>query len=325
MASHRKGPIAKQVYSGSFYELCQRFVSSEIFAGYTDGTRALWSRELRFACAPNCLGNISLADIRPSLVQGYLDGWSDKPGKQQSALRAIKALEKWAVVRDLLPRAITLGVVSGRSRGGHLPWTDSQVDCAERYARCDLSRVVTLAAATGQRISDLVRMAWTDIRIIRGQAGFDVRQKKVHKRARDLTWVIIDDRLAEAMAGWERAPGPILRRLDGRPWRSDDLTDCWRREVHRNPHLAEHKKLHLVLHGLRGHCCTRLARAGASDREIAALVGMSVENVENYTKLSAQEENALAVVHRLYPHKSLKIKGGGNLGIMSRSGRNADK
>jgi hypothetical protein len=35
---------------------------------------------------------------------------------------------------------------------------------------------------------------------------------------------------------------------------------------------------------------------------------MSVENVENYTKLSAQEENALAAVIQLSQHKSLKIK-----------------
>jgi integrase len=309
MVSRGKGRSAPQVYSGSFYDLCGRFIESEVFRGYTMGTQDLWSRELRFACAPNCLGDISLTDIRPALVQGYLDGWSDKPGKQQNALRAIKALEKWAVVRDLLPRQITLGVVTGRPRGGHLPWTERQVEVGERCARSDLARVITLAAATGQRISDIVKMNWTDIRVIQGQAGIDVRQKKTHKRAREGTWVVIDDKLAAAMATWGRQPGPILRRLDGTHWRSDLLTLAWRHELNRNPDLAEHKELRLVLHGLRGHCCTRLARAGLNDRQIANLVGMSVENVENYTKLSAQEENALAAVIQLSRHKSLKIKG----------------
>lgn len=308
MVSRGKGRSAQQVYDGSFYDLCQRFIASEIFRGYTIGTQALWERELKFACAPNCLGQVSLTNIRPALVQGYLDGWSDKPGKQQNALRAIKALEKWAVVRDLIPRQITLGVVTGRPRGGHLPWTERQVEQGERYARADLARVITLGSSTGQRISDLVKIAWTDIRVIRGQAGFDVRQKKTHKRARELTWVIIDDRLAEAMATWERQPGPILRRLDGRSWESKNLTLAWRHELNRNPELAEHKELRLVLHGLRGHCCTRLSRAGLNDRQIANIVGMSVENVENYTKLSAQEENALAAIYQLYPQKPLKIK-----------------
>jgi integrase len=307
MVSRGKGRSAPQVYEGSFYDLCQRFTDSEIFLAYTEGTRALWGRELKFACAPNCLGHIGLMDIRPALVQGYLDGWSDKPGKQQNALRAIKALEKWAVVRDLLPKSITLGVKTGRPQGGHLPWTDTQVATAEKRARPDLARVVTLGAHTGQRISDLVRMSWTDIRVIRGQPGFDVRQKKTHKRAREMTWVIIDDALAQAMATWERQPAPILRRLDGGPWESRNLTLAWRHELNRNPHLAEHKELRLVLHGLRGHCCTRLSRAGLNDRQIANIVGMSVENVENYTKLSAQEENALAAVIQLSQRKSLKV------------------
>jgi integrase len=308
MVSRGKGRSAPQVYEGSFYDLCRRFVESEVFRGYTEGTQALWAREIKFACAPNCLGDVSLTDIRPALLQGYLDGWSDKPGKQQNALRAGKALEKWAVVRDLLPRSITLGVKTGRPQGGHIPWTEGQVESGERYARPDLARVITLGAATGQRISDLVKMLWTDIRVIKGQAGIDVRQKKTHKKAQERTWVIIDDKLAEAMATWERQPGPILRRLDGSPWESKNLTLAWRHELNRNPHLAEHKKLRLVLHGLRGHCCTRLARAGLNDRQIANLVGMSVENVENYTKLSAQEENALAAVIELSQRKSLKVK-----------------
>jgi integrase len=310
MVSQRRGRNAPQVYEGSFYELCQRFVTSDVFRGYAEGTQLLWARELRFACAPNCLGDISVAEVRPALVQGYLDGWVDKPGKQQNALRAIKALTVWAVVRDLLPRDITLGVRTGRPKGGHIPWSDRHVEIGETHARRDLAQVITLGATTGQRISDLVKMCWTDIRVINGQPGIDVRQKKTHKKARERTWVIIDDRLAAAMATWERQPGPILRRLDGQPWgRSSLLTLAWRHELNRNPDLAEHKELRLVLHGLRGHCCTRLARVGLNDRQIANIVGMSVENVENYTKLSAQEQNALAAITTLYPRKPLKTKG----------------
>jgi hypothetical protein len=87
MVSRGKGRSAPQVYSGSFYDLCGRFIESEVFRGYTMGTQDLWSRELRFACAPNCLGDISLTDIRPALVQGYLDGWSDKPGNHMAKRR----------------------------------------------------------------------------------------------------------------------------------------------------------------------------------------------------------------------------------------------
>jgi hypothetical protein len=118
-------PIAVRVAENSFYALCRAFKQSAKFRGYSEATQALWGRELDFACRPNCLGAVQLDVIRPSLVQGYLDAWDDKPGKQAAALAAFHALEKWAVVRDLLPKSITLGVETGKPEGGHVPWTDA--------------------------------------------------------------------------------------------------------------------------------------------------------------------------------------------------------
>jgi len=306
MASRGKGQNAQLVYEGSFYELCQQFLESEKFRSYTAGTQDLWRRELRFACAPNCLGPVTLTNIRPALVQGYLDGWSDRPGKQQNALRVLQAVEKWAIKRDLLPRQITLGVETGKPDGGHLPWTDAQVAHAERYARSDVARVITLGAATGQRISDLARMGWTDIETYRGMRGINVTQEKTGRQV----WIPILDDLAAAIATWEKQPGPFLRRLDGGTWESKNLTLAWRHEKDRNPDLAEHKSLGLVLHGLRGHCCVRLSRAGLTDHQISDIVGMSIPMVGRYTRLSAQKENALAAVIQLkgrFPQaKSLK-------------------
>jgi hypothetical protein len=118
MASRRKGNTGHEVYEGSFYDLCQRFLESEKFASLSPGSQDLWRRELEFARAPLCLGAVSLADLRPALIQRYLDGWHHKPGKQANALRALRALEKWAVARDLLQRPMTLGIGIGYLRGG---------------------------------------------------------------------------------------------------------------------------------------------------------------------------------------------------------------
>jgi hypothetical protein len=125
---------------------------------YSSSTQTTWKRELDFAAHPDCLGTVSLQEIRPALVQAFMDGIADRPGKQGAAMRALQQLEKWAIVRDFLPRPITTGVEIGHSDGGHIPWTDEQVAAAERHCRADLARVVTLAANTGQRGSDLVLM-----------------------------------------------------------------------------------------------------------------------------------------------------------------------
>jgi integrase len=259
---------------------------------------------LDFACRPTLLGAVSLEEIRPALVQQYLDGWSDKPGKQAAALAAFKALERWAIVRDLLARPITFGVETGKPTGGHVPWTDEQVALAELSARPDLRRVITLGANTGQRGSDLVRMGWGDIEIVEGRPGINVKQVKTGREV----WVPILKPLREAMETWERRPGPFLLTPWGEPWDRQQLTEAWSYERKTNPALRPLLDADLVLHGLRGHACVRLYRAGLNSRDVSVLVGMSVPMVERYCRLSDQKKNALAAVLKIEPHKPLNLK-----------------
>jgi integrase len=296
MPSDANGKLTVQrVTEDSFYALVRAFKSSEKFRSLAKASQDLWGRELDFACRPNCLGAVSLDIIRPALIQGYLDGWEDKPGKQAAALGAFKAIEKWAVVRDLLPRQITTGVETGKPQGGHVPWTDAQVALAEKYTRQDLARAITLGANTGQRISDLVRMCWTDIETFRGIDGINVRQKKTDRRV----WVPILAPLAAAMKTWERRPGPFLLRANGKPWRSAYLTDRLDYEKKTNPAIAEIATADLVMHGLRGHACVRLRRAGLTAMQIGDMIGMSLGMVERYCRFSVQMENAAAAVIQL--------------------------
>jgi integrase len=280
------------VNEGTFAALARDYQRSSKFGSYSRATQELWGRELDFACDPRALGAVPLDLIRPSLIQGYLDAWDDKPGKQAAALAAFHAIERWAIVRDLLPRSITLGVETGRPTGGHTPWSEQQVGMAELHARPDLARAVVLGANTGQRISDLVRMGPTDIETYKGRQGINVTQQKTGREI----WVPISEKLAEIMATWERRPGPFLLRQDGSPWSSAHLTDAWAYEKIKNPALAEHRELGLVLHGLRGHCCVRLSRMGLTDHQISDLVGMSIPMVGRYTRLSTQRDNAIAAI-----------------------------
>jgi integrase len=273
--------------------------------GYSQSTKETWGRELRHMARPDLLGPLSLQEIRPSLVLAYIDGIGDRPGKAVAGLAALRQLEKWAIVRDLLPRQITLGIEVERSTNGHIPWTDEQVALAERHARPDLARAVTLAANTGQRGSDLVRMGPTDIETYQEIDGINVTLVKTGKRV----WVPITTVLADAMKGWDRRPGPFLRKLDGGMFDRDHLTNAWAYERDTNPELKSlgaaavagkpTSDAGLVLHGLRGTACVRLRRAGATIPQIADMVGMSEEMVARYCRYSLQRENAIAAVHHL--------------------------
>lgn len=282
-----------------FEAVVNLFLVSSKFKSYSVGTQDTWGRELRFISKH--LGSISRHTIRPAQVLALFDGLSGKPGKQGTALSALKQLENWAIARDYLPRHITTGVEVEDNDGGHIPWTEDQVSYAEQHARPDIAKAITLGANTGQRGSDLVHMGWTDIQTFDGRDGIRVTQRKT---GRDV-WVPITSVLVTAMRSWDRVPGPFLRRLDGLPWVRKDLTMAWSNLRDSNSAfehfrlVGPHKDRPLVLHGLRGHACVQLSRAGANTRQIADMVGMSEGMVSSYTRFSAQQENASAALYNL--------------------------
>jgi hypothetical protein len=162
-------PKLVRVTEDCFAMVIRAYMASPKFTGYSPATQDLWGRELRLAMHPDALGAVSMQSIRPALVQAFLDGLDGRPGKQAAAKAALTQLEGWAIVRDILPRPIMTGVETGRPSGGHIPWTDAQVEIAEHHARADLARAVTLGANTGQRGSDLVRMNPTDVEMFKHQ------------------------------------------------------------------------------------------------------------------------------------------------------------
>lgn len=263
--------------------------------GYAEETKVSWRRALEFAARPNCLGALSRHEIRPFLVQIFFNQFADRPGKQEVTLCALRQLEKWALRCDYLPRPITLGIeIIHPDDSGHDPWTDEQVAYGEANARPDLARAITLGANTGQRGSDLVRMGPTDVEVYKGFAGINVRQKKTGR----VMWIPIIAALAKAMEGWERRPGPFLRRRDGLPMTRKWLTNEWLDERKKAPELRPLRDAGLVIHGLRGHACVRLFRAGCNTKQIAEMVGMSEPMVAVYTRNSLQRDNALSgVIH----------------------------
>ncbi len=290
-----KRPRAAKITDQCFAAVVRAFVASPKFQGYAEATRDTWGRELRLIERPDTLGSVSVLIIRPALVQAFLDGLSDRPGKQEVALKVLRQVEGWAIVRDLLPHPITTGVEIGGSDGGHKPWREEHVELAERHARRGFDRIVTLAANTGQRGSDVVKMRWTDIEIVGGRPGINVVQQKT-----GLTlWVPFTQPLIAVIDTWERSPGFIVRRLSGQPWTRKRMSSEWPIIRDSVPELKPLSELGLVLHGLRATACVRLSRAGATTRQIADWIGMSEKMVARYCRFSEQRENALAAVLHL--------------------------
>jgi integrase len=290
-----------KIMPGSFAHVIRQFMASAHFQSKAKTTQDSWARVLRIAEEEGGLGGCSVQVIRPALIQGFLDALAHKPGQQMNARTALKAVEKFAVVRELVPYPFMTGTSCIGSDGGHEPWTFEQVTLAEQNARADLSRVITLAVETGQRGSDIVRMCWSDIEEKedptsgRRHKGINVIQKKTDVRL----WVPLTARLEEVMAGWEKRPGPFVLKPDGKPYVRSLLSWHWNHERDNNESLASIKAAGLVLHGLRATAVVRARKAGANPLQIASMIGMSVPMVTRYSRLADQGEMAMAVVHLL--------------------------
>jgi len=288
-------PVLARIRPGTFAAVIRDYMMSPKFQGLAASTRTNYGKPLLLAQLPEVMGDLPVREIRPYLIQQFLDELADRPAAQKSAQTALKAVEKFALVRNLVPHPFTIGTEAPGSQGGHEPWTEEQIALAEREARPHLSRVITLAANTGQRGSDLVRMRWSDIETYEGRPGINVTQKKTGLRV----WVPFTARLQAAMENWKPQAPLILLKEDGQPWTREQLSNQWVHERNTRPALAPIKEAGLRIHGLRASACVRLRRAGASVPLIADMVGLSTLMVARYCRLSDQRDNALAAVHIL--------------------------
>src|SRR4029450_10835818 len=100
---------AAKITDECFAAVIRAFMASPKFQGYSPATREVWGRELRLAERPDTLGAISVNVIRPALVQAFMDGMADRPGKQAAALAALRQVERGASVGDLLAQASAVG------------------------------------------------------------------------------------------------------------------------------------------------------------------------------------------------------------------------
>lgn len=281
----------KRVPSGSLSSVIQAFRLSDKFLKFSPAWRT--SCDYGFRKAEEWIGAMPASEMRPAITQKFLDQFSHKPATQKNIRSALVALNKWAITRDLFMRSIVEGTEAPGGDGAHDPWDDEHVRLAEQHARPDIARLVTLAANTGQRGSDLVRMRWQDIEEYEGRLGINVTQVKTDK----VLWIPFTQELIAAVNTWERRPGYLVLKPNGTPYTRPQLSNAWL--LHRQSNKALAALSGLSFHGLRATAVIRLRRAGVSKPLIADFVGMSSQMVDRYCRKSEQRVNALAALEQM--------------------------
>lgn len=210
------------------------------------------------------------------------------PAAGNAFAAAVATLFAWARDRGWIEHS-PADRIKALPGGAYPTWTEADLTHALRHFSEHARRAVVLAVHTGQRRGDLVNLRWSNI------AGGVLRLRQ-EKTGAVLTLPIHPD-LARELTAWRASSNGqhILAHDDGTPWDRDHLTMLIVRE-----RKAVGMRESLNLHGLRKLAAVRLAQAGCSAHEIAAVTGhKTLTEVARYTAAADQERLAESAARRL--------------------------
>lgn len=256
------------------------------------------------------LGAFTDRRVRSDVLE-WRDKWADQPRSADAGITAFSALLTWAVDRGMIAHHVLLGIdrlyESDRS---DIIWETHHFEMVRPHASVEVLEGIDLAAATGLRRGDLVKLPWTAI----GEHAIVWRTGK--SRGKNVINVPL---LPEAKAVLARIkarheaemaqtrksrrkplPATVLSNSFWRPWTPKGFGS-------RFNDAKQASKIDVNFHDLRGTFATKLMIGGLTDEEIADILGWSSKDVSTIRmKYVSQTRIVVALGERL---NSIKAAG----------------
>lgn len=289
----RSGPAIRTVES-----IVRAYRASPAFTKLRPNSKRNYERALEDIVVH--YGEIDIKKIKRRHVLTLRDGYANQPARANQVHVVFGVILQFAVEREFIDYHPALRIKT-LATGEYATWTDDLVARAitpgilPEWAR----RAIVLGLYTGQREGDCIRMTWADydgsaIRVVQEKTGAKL-------------WVPCHAALRAELSTWkEGATSPtILVRAAGVPFKDGPsfatlFSRCLR---HKDEKTAKHTRpefVGYVFHGLRKVAATRLAEAGCSAHEIAAITGhATLAMVEHYTRAADQRRRATAAITKL--------------------------
>lgn len=214
------------------------------------------------------IGNAPVNEVVRADVRRMLDKMQTRPGAANMTLLVLRNLMKFSKARDWIATDPTDGVeLFEKGDGEYEPWPEHLVELALEDPAVRLP--VALLLYTGQRIGDVCKMRWSDIR----DGYVYVKQQKTGKE--------LDIRLHSDLAFvLSRTPKDAMTVLHG-PKLRPMKTPALRLRLQK---FGERHGESIVPHGLRKNAVNALLENEASVAEVSSITGQSLEMVEHYAK-----------------------------------------
>jgi integrase len=233
-------------------------------------------------------GDLGIVTLARKHVVRILDSKSEHPGAARDLLRCLRLLVRYAIGVGVRQDDPTIGVrVAMPNSDGFRTWSEEDIAAFEAtYPIGSKPRLaLALLLGTAARCADVVRLGRGNIR------GGTIHLTQ-QKTGTALT-IPVTAELAEAINA--AAPSEHMVFLTnelGRPFTARGFSKWFVKR-------CEQIGLERSAHGLRKAACRRLAEAGCSANEIAAISGhASLREVERYTRAADQAKLARNAVAR---------------------------
>jgi integrase len=232
-------------------------------------------------------GDKQVAAMHRRHIEAILDPMS--PSTARNWFKAIRALVEHCANIGMLREDPTLGLKPRpiKSAGIHT-WTEEEIAQFESHHPIGSRERLALALGlhTGQRRGDVIRMGKQHVR----DGIVHVTQQKTGVPLR----IPIHPELAAVLATVPSGNLTFITTLRGKPFAGKAFTQ-WFAVACKRAGLSPD----CTFHGLRKAACRRLAEAGCTVHEIAAISGhASLKEVERYTKAADQARLARAAMER---------------------------
>jgi len=284
-AQHDAASPADKPLPGTLDHLWRTYLASTDFRGLAPRTQQTY----RYLIEPMLpvFGKGRVERIEARWIRRYLEGMAATPAKANYWLRVMRVLLQFAVTEEIIAENPARGVKQLKHKAqAHRPWTDEEV--AQMTAPDSIVRVpVLIGLHTGQRLGDVLALRWSAYQ----NGRLAVRQAKTDAVLR----IPIHPALAELLDGLPRAAETICTRADGDAWKLDHFKHTFSRVRDR---LGLPADLHF--HGLRHSAAARMAEAGCTPAQIAAITGhKTLAMVEHYSAGANQERLAQEAIRRV--------------------------
>jgi integrase len=282
----------KRGATGTFDRLVQDYYASADYKRLATDTQGAYQRIIDSLLREANIGHRLVAQMTRQHVQLIVGRRAATPAAANHFLKKLRILLRFAIDNGWRKDDPTIRIRMFAGGEFHA-WTEDEIRQFERRWPVGTRERTAFALLlfTGQRGSDVRRMGWQDVR----ENAIHVVQLKTGQKL----WIPLHADLAAVLQPCRRDVGSILQTTFGKPFTVKGIGNFMANRI-----AASGLPPRCVMHGLRKAAARRLAEAGCSTKEIAAITGhRTLQEIERYTKAADQKRLAVAAMERLEGQK----------------------